>query len=474
MASDGRWYPPDIHSPAARAALPGPPFPGGEPVGRPRPVPGYRWLIVALTVVALALGAVIVVQVTGSAGTPMSKLHVVAGPVAAGNRALVVARSASGALALAAVDPASRTVSWQLPYAASDITAGVELTPAVIDGMTVDLAPGNKRGSVITEGVSISSGTVAWRRAAGTITSPPSACAGHRYFCVIGQSRLQLLAPMTGAVVRTVPGVERTLATDLFELTATPETWSQVGSSGSVAWTRPLSSIFGPGYSSNYGWAIFSADGIDYGSVSAVPQGSSNNLGRSKTVGFSSATGQVIWSLPGEFECGGELLSMSTAPVVCRFSGTIHQPSPGTLPSLAGVTLDMEGIDPTTGKITWTRLIHEVKQVTFATGTPFAAGTRIVMATPGGPAVTLDLRTGAETPVHAGTVFWCAHTVTSYPTRTAQGGRRSGAPDYRGCTESGAPIPTRPSAFPRTVGVTVGQDVIWLSPTGLQTAPAGS
>ncbi|MHB8219118.1 MAG: hypothetical protein ACYDHU_02180 [Acidimicrobiales bacterium] len=395
-------------------------------MGRPRAVSGYRWLIVTLTVVILALGAVIVVQTTGSEGTSMSKLHVVAGPV------------------------------------------------AVVDGMTVDLAPGGGRGSVIAEGVSISSGTVAWRRAAGTMTSPPSACAGHRYFCVIGQGRLQLLSPTTGTVVRTVTGVERTLNVDLFELTGTPETWGQIGSSGSVAWIRPLSSIFGPGYSSNYGWDIFSAGGIDYGSVTAVPQGSSDNLGRSKTVGFSSATGKVVWSLPGESECGGTLVSVSTAPVVCRYTGTIHQPSPGTLPPLAGVTLDMEGIDPTTGTITWTRPIHEVRQVTFATGLPFAAGTRIVMATPGGPAVTLDLRSGAETPVHAGAVFWCAHTVTSYPTRTAQSGRRSGAPDYGGCTKSGAPVPTRPSTFPRTFGVTVGQDVIWLSPTGLQTAPAGS
>ncbi|MDA8359893.1 MAG: hypothetical protein M0Z95_27150 [Actinomycetota bacterium] len=434
-----------------------------------------RWIVAVLSAALVALVALIAVQESSPAPLPMSTLHVVAGPVAAGSDALVVARAADGNLDLAAVDPSSQTVVWRLRYSASEITAGVYLQPTYVAGVTVDLVPtgGASSRSVVVEGVSVASGSVLWRRPAQLVTSPPTSCADRRDICVVATGQLQLISPTSGAVVHTVDQVERTLSTDLYELTGTPETWLQIGASGTVRWTRTLASIFGPGFSSNYGWALFSVGNLDYGSVGYAPQGRSDNLALAKTVGFSAATGRPVWSVSGELDCGGPLAEMAKAPVVCRYTGIVQEPTPGALPSFAGITLVLEGLDPTTGAITWSQPVTDVGLLSLGTRVPFTAATQLVVTTPSGSRVLLNLRTGRTTAIAPGAVFWCANSTERYPTSGVPGGDRIAVPSYGGCTSNGVATGRHPAQVPATAGVRVGQQVIWLSANGLVTSPGG-
>jgi hypothetical protein len=94
------------------------------------------------------------------------------------------------------------------------------------------------------------------------------------------------------------------------------------------------------------------------------------SLGDFKTVGMSAANGDIKWSRPGFFMCGGTLQFLSTA-VTCDFSGTVTERKPL---QFSGLGLSFQGLDPVSGQVVWSEPVADPEAVAEAVPQPFVDG----------------------------------------------------------------------------------------------------
>ena len=469
--------------------------PAASGTGRPRGRRGRTILVVAIVVALIGGGAgVVAAEHSSSApaptttpaptGPPMGTLDILGGPVGASGRAIVIDVTSDLHMELSAVDPASSRVAWQQPFSASGITPGEPFTPTVIGNVVIDLAPTGAPSdpAVSIEGVDARTGVVRWTYATpGIALDAPVPCAGAGTVCLSWatatstSSSLIELNATTGALVRTVPDIERQLGTGVYQTGSTTPTLVQLGSQGQVVWQRATASIFGPTNDDpDQGWNIDRFGSLDVGSLGSAPTGNVENLGSSTTTGFSVATGAQRWTDPGLYNCMGPLEFLST-PVICRMSGTVTAPStPNGPPALSGLALHIEGFDPQTGAVTWSQPDTNVPPMMGSGAIPFLDDDHIVVEQQGGSMV-LDTKTGTVTPVRTGQVFWCATTPTVNAAATAGtgSGQRTATDRFAGCTADGkATAGTHPANQPSAVGVTVDGMFIWAGQHGLSSERA--
>ena len=412
--------------------------------------------------------------------TSISGWDVVSPPVAAGDTAVVITLDASHSLQLTDFDPISGGVIWQKPYSASGVTPGEWLSPAVADGTVLDLAPAGKPANPIVNvsGVDAETGAVKWSLQSGVLLSDnPVACVGNLDFCLTGfnpdgSSDMVILGAATGQLVNLVHGPSRAMGVNLYQSDATTPTFEQLTATGAISWTKPASSIFGPGYDPGQGWNISPVGTLDIGSIGPTVSGNSMNLADNKTAGFSVATGATVWSIPGSYMCMGPLMFLTTQ-VACQYTGVLHKPKKsGLFPSMKGVTLKLVGFNPTSGAIDWTQPVGDVKQMSSGNGLSFLDATELSVTLPNGKPVLLNTSTGAVTPLKAHTVLWCQK-LPGYKIAAIKGaeggGMRQSAPLYFPCTPDGHPTSKLPASFPSTVGTIVGETFVWPSLDGLQT-----
>jgi hypothetical protein len=447
-----------------------------------------RWLLSvgALVVVAALACAAVVVQSGGSDSWSNQSLHVVGSPVLAGNRVIVLNVSATHQLKISGVLPASGSIAWSHPFSSSEITPGVAFSPIAIGNTVLVLAPasGSSNPEADAEGVDAATGRVLWTVPQPLVLSDaPVVCAAGKYFCLAtfgsaSSTALVALNPLTGGVVGAVQGPYRNMAVappgstnngTLWQTNASAPTFVQVSATGRQAWSASVASLFGGSqYDPNYGWDFLVKGSLDIGSIGTAPTGNAEALGGLKTVGISSVDGSVQWSLPGYYLCGGGLQFL-TADVLCRYTGTAR--SNGTSTSMSGVSLTLEGLNPSLGKTTWSQPVLDAQSLSLGTNVAFADGTHVVVQVSPGSREVLDVQDGIATPVGANEVFWCEQ-VPMYTVATAQGasvkGQRQSEPVFRACSASGAPVSGLPSSAPNTVGVSVDGRFIWATPSGLQ------
>ena len=414
----------------------------------------------------------------------ISGWHVVSPPVDTGRSAVVITVDGSHSLQLTDFDPVSGQARWQVPYSASDVTPGVWLSPAVADGIVLDVAPTGKPANPVVSisGIDAATGTTAWSSGAGIVLSDnPAPCVGNHDFCLVGynpdgSSEMLILNATTGHAVNLLAGPNRAMGTNLYQSDATTPTFEQLTATGAIGWTKPASSIFGPGYDPGQGWNITPIGSLDVGSIGPTVSGNTINLADNKTAGFSIATGATVWSIPGSYMCMGPLMFLSTQ-VACQYSGSLHKPSKPTLnPSMKGITLKLVGFNPANGAIDWTQPVSDVMAMSTGNGLRFVDGTQLSVTLPNRKPVLLDTSTGAITPLKAHAVLWCQklpiYRVTALK-GTEGGGMRQGAPIYFPCTANGQPTSKLPTSFPSTVGTLVNGVFVWPSPDGLQTHTEG-
>jgi hypothetical protein len=388
-------------------------------------------------------------------------------------------------LHLDGVDPVNDTVLWQRPYSASAITPGVALTPAA-DGTTVaDVIPaGNPTIPAVTiDGIDAATGSVEWHLPGAFIMSDnPAPCLADQDFCIPayttdGSSQLAIIDAATGRSASVLEGPSRALGRNLYQSSDESPTLEQLSAAGSIAWTEPVATVFGPGYDPGTGWNISPVGTLNVGSVGLEMQGSSVDLSRYRTVGFTIATGTPLWSISGSYQCMGPLSFVST-PVTCQYKGIVHYSKTSARPpSLHGVTLRLIGFNATTGSTTWSYPVSDVSSFTTGNGLRFVDADHVVVQSATGKTMSLDTTTGSVAPLAPHQVLWCEKTPTysvDAMKGAPDGGTRSGETLYYPCRAGGATVAGEPPSTPSTIGITVNGVFVWPSPNGVETRVLGA
>jgi outer membrane protein assembly factor BamB len=411
-------------------------------------------------------------------------LHVVGGPVAAGSRVLVLVSARDRSVSLEAIDARSGAVKWKVPEAFSEITAGVITTPLVHDGIVLALVPegGPTSPLVRLEGIRVASGAVAWRgQAPAVVTDAPTICPpplGARGFCLVAASSpstapvLLALSTASGAVEATVPGMQRLMSTTpaLYETAGRPSALVGVRTPGGTAWGQRVSALFGAGYDPDYGWDFDGLGGVMVGSVGRTPAGGNTvALDTGKTIGISTATGKRLWSDPGTFQCFGA--TGLPGAWLCRLTGTATATASGKITASADATLTLEGLNATNGAVRWRVPVAHSEIASVLRGDVVVADARhLLLRSPQGRELVIDLRSGATAPPAPAETFWCAHAnFFEINPPSGIGTQRVGSSRYGQCDASGHTVTTVPSGSVPAIARAAGMR-IWASPAGLEAA----
>ncbi len=518
VASDGKWYPPELHpdahlptaSSGTESTADGPwrsetvfggttrTVPPAAATAHPGTVdtssrfaPRRRWPRRLLPVGALAVVVALVfvgidIAPGGSSGWTDSSLHVVGSPVTAGRNVLVIDVTSSHQLELSAVDGSDGSIAWRRPFSASAITPGVAFEPVVLGHTALVLSPtgGASDMSVVVRGVDVATGRLLWSLAEPLVVSDaPTVCSGGNDFCLATfisdtTTALVIVAPASGHVVSAIQGPNRAMATsptgdgqhgDLWQTNDVTPTLMEVSTSGSALWTRTVSALFGGSqFNPDDGWVFLQRGLLIVGSVGIAPTGHTLPLSGFRTVGIVTTDGTVKWNVPGFYLCGGGLAFL-TADVACKYTGTAQVTSSSA--SMSGVGLTLEGLDPATGKTTWSTPVLGAQALSLGTNVAFVDGTHLVVRLTSSRRVVLDVTDGSSRPVGAGNVFWCeeepTYRITS-PPGTSAGGHRVSAPVFRTCSAAGTSVSALPSSTPASVGVDEGALFVWPTPHGLR------
>jgi hypothetical protein len=414
-------------------------------------------------------------------------LHVVGGPVVAGNELLVLNVSAKRQLELSGVNPSNGVVQWSHPFSPSQITLGAAFTPIAIGSTVLDFAPATSLSNPVVnvEGIDTVSGKVIWKiKQPLDISDAPVVCAGGQFFCFptfVGETKTDLVAisPSTGSVEGTVVGPYRDVGVDtpgepassnLWQTDAPNPTLLQTSNTGQRVWVRTITSLFGGAqYSPNYGYDFLSAGNLDYGTVGIAPQGKSEDLSKQKSIGINALTGAVTWTSSGSVFCTGSLQFLTT-PLVCNYAGSVTLNGTSN-PSLKGVALTLTGINIHTGESTWSAKVADVKQLSIGTGVAFSDESHVVIETPANKWMLLDAADGSVSTISPGESFWCEDTPEFKVIAiegVADSGTRVSEPVFNACSDKGVSASKVPSTNPNTVGVVIDGRFVWPSSHGLK------
>ena len=422
--------------------------------------------------------------VEGVTDPSAKSLDVVGGPIAVGSTAVVVSVDRAHLLHLDGVDPVNDTIVWQHPYSASAVTPGVPLTPASVGSTVIDVAPAGKPAdpAVMIAGVDAGTGALEWQLPGAVLLSDnPASCVNNQSFCITGynpdgSSSLLVIDGATGDARAVINGPNRVIGTGLYQSDSQTPTFEQLSAGGSIAWTKSVAAIFGPGYDPNDGWDITPVGDLNVGSVGYEENGTTVNVADIETVGFDISNGATQWTLAGAYQCVGPLAFLNTQ-VTCQYSGTVHDAKHSTQPpSLRGVTLKLVGFNPVDGAVTWSLPVSNVASLTFGNGVSFLDDAQVVVRDMAGKTELLDTSNGTTAPLKSNQILWCQK-VPTYTVAAAKGtpdkGKRTGQTAYFPCTTTGKPSAGQPQNYPSSVGTTVNGVFVWPSPSGLRTHVVG-
>ena len=408
-----------------------------------------------------------------------TSLHVVGGPVGAGNRAVVIYVDSSKNLRLAGIDPGNGKVAWQHPYSATGVTPGVALYPSVIGKIVMDVSPAGKPKNPLVRlsGINAATGKMVWREPGSFIpTDEATPCAQDKYFCIPGynqdgSSSLLLIHPTTGDYEGLLKGPFRAMGTDLYQTDASKATLEQISPGGTQAWRASVASVFGPGFSPDYGWIIDQTETLNVGSIEPIVKGNGYDVSNEKTMGIDLATGAPKWSLNAEYDCGGTLYFVSSQ-VACQYGGVMSKPAVhGNYPSYKGLTVALIGLNADAGTVTWTVPVRNIDAIMNGDGLPFLDDTHVVVTLSSGQAALLDTADGTTSPLSTGEIFWCEkdpNFKVNAPKGFSDEASRTSTSLYFGCTANGKASTKLPRTTPDSVGVKVGGTFVWPSPSGLR------
>jgi len=444
-----------------------------------------HWFRMALTATVLTTATVAwpVAAPARASLAWLDHMHVVGGPVAAAGRVVVIVSTPDRSVWLEVIDGKSGRVQWKLAEGFSAITAGVVTAPVIHDGIVLALVPVAGRTSALVrlEGVRVASGAIAWReQSAVVVTDAPTSCPaplGPRGFCLVAASSpstppgLIALSTASGAVEASVPGLQRLMSTTpgLYQTSGAPSALVGVHTPGGTAWGQRVSTLFGAGYDPNYGWNFDSFAGVTVGSVGRASVGANTiALDTAKTVGVASADGKRLWSNRGAFECFGA--DGLPGPWLCRLTGTATATASGKITASANATLAFEGFNPATGAIRWrVPAAHGEIAAVLSGDVAVADAHRVLVRSPQGRELVVDIRSGRTSSPTAGQVFWCAHAnfFKINPPLGIRSPDRMGSSLYAPCDAAGHAVTAVPATSVAAI-VRVAGTRVWASPSGLE------
>jgi hypothetical protein len=250
---------------------------------------------------------------------------------------------------------------------------------------------------------------------------------------------------------------------------------------GSVAWRKPLSTIFPEsGYSTDNGWNFdrIPAAGLFVGTVfgtpeSTSPSGNVVDLSKVATAGFRIANGSVVWRNEGSaYDCGplpcdgtNQPLGLSAykPPIIglrLRMTGTATSSTIGQQTLTQGADIKLERFNLATGQTMWSVDAGANAALGGGNSPPLLGAEVVVLLGAGGKLDAIDLTTGDRSRIPAGSVAFCqmSTTYTGPAYRTGPGTTGDtyvGAAAEFPCSPNGTAVPV-PSRLPGFVGPSLG------------------
>ena len=427
-------------------------------------------------------------------------------PQLAGGR-LVLYAEGGGGIQVLGLDPKTGKTVWRDNASPGDTAPGVAPVLGVAGSVVAFLSPvDNSTRSSQLVGIDAATGRRLWHTPAGSFQDWPAPCPDvPSDICAAGSlgDAQQTLAlrfrasdgVQVGAVLIAQTGGGRMIGPDLYDPgVRDPEAMVAV-SGNSVAWTRPLASVFSSaGDSTNWGWYFVTvpAAGLFVGWVGGPPvsytaTSTTINFAQDMTAGFRISDGSVAWQDPGTvfacalLPCPGQGMSSVgdlTMGVRLRVTGTASTTQSDSTPKLSpGGDVVIEGFNLATGKTLWSYDAGADGDI-LDNSPPILGPEVVAVPTPSGEIAALNLNTGKHKLVSAGTSGWCT-SGTTYKTKVSypdgQGGTtydRSAFSGYEPCDASGANIPN--STVPNFAGITVDGLTVTSDSSEVAAVPVGS
>ena len=298
-------------------------------------------------------------------------IHPVTSVLAVGGR-LVVYGSEGNSLTLYGLDPATGQVAWQRAASTSATTPGIGLRVLSVADAVVYLRP-DPVDALGARLVAADPATGADRAvgAPAVFYTPPMDCGDNAHVCAnVEGVGLSAFSAKDGSQRPLGLATERARAVGdegLYDLGGrTPELLAVVAADGTVRWSVPLESIFGPGHSTDSGWEFdrYTAEDLYVGSVgprrasSATNQPNTTDMTQLGTAGIAASTGNRQWFIPNSYiYCQGTVFvapagDEHSLPVLCRYAGTETYDPARRTSTLSGPTT-VFGFDPRNGSLTW-------------------------------------------------------------------------------------------------------------------------
>ncbi len=410
-------------------------------------------------------------------------LEILGGLEAGEGTAVAITVDRARDLRLDGIAPDTGAVSWSRPYSASAIDPGIAPDPYVLDNVVVDLAPVHKPNDPLVDvyGINATTGAVAWHGPQDLLVTDVEPCEQLTRFCVVSytssaSTAMVVLDPISGQAVGLLNGPFTGVDVDMYETDAKTETIEGLSPRGAVAWKSTIGQLFGPGFDTDNGWYFTSYGSTEVATVGADNADHSMGLDDAKTVGFATATGHTAWTLDGQLQCGGTL-SFEDPPFDCVFTGPMTHPNQQSYNiSYQGLSLRLQGFDPSTGAVTWALPVRNVDAL--ANGnTEFLDDSHLVVQLQDGKTALLDTSTGATKSASPHQAVWCTtspllHVDENKDLNSSQ--QRAAVSQYYPCTPAGKPTAAVPSTTPASVGVTVDGVFMWASPHGVSRHMVGA
>jgi hypothetical protein len=448
-------------------------------------------------------------------------LEIFSGPDRTDDGMVVAYATDDDELFLLGIDAETGEERWRQAASPGEVVTGIAVTPNVIGGYPVYFRPGDTHelfAQLVVADPATGDDVVVTDPM--LFMSPPHACDDEEVaICLSARSgyedsRTSLMLELDGdGSLEPDPGTQglpaegRPLSTGLYDVRIDGTEYLVAVDGEQELWRVEVEDAFGPGYTSDAGWA-WSYDeqadryigllGYDYG-VDEFPF--VLDLAWARTVALDGGSGEVLWAEDGvrdrcgtalstpddetlEAERDGERIRRHPVPVRCRTSGELlYEDEEDFDPTQDAVEVVLEGYEVETGETRWELALdpEEAGPLLYALGffseEPLVrgAGTEVV-APNDGQRVVMDLATGDQREVAEGETFWCAAPSQEFDYRVPYyiqdepHYRRIGGRTYEWCDVDGEVLDdaTPPAGVPNGVGTWVEDLVVVATPDGLR------
>lgn len=361
-------------------------------------------------------------------GQPM-----VLGDAKTGFTVVVIAKESGGRLKIVGVDNESGKQLWSHPLSPNHVVPGIALIPR-----TTETAAGEKRvvfylapnkpsksdeDDLTTPLVAVDPRTGKIERKSPKIyaAEAPDSCEDDTDVCMKGalegereysNLRVDLESGKVSRVKEGAPKDARLIGADgLFSSGDRPGEKLGVYRKGKTLWSTSVDTLFGPGRTSDGGWAFTHEEGPDrytgfLGQRNGKAAGTADapyvyDLGKQTLTSFNGADGSILWQKQGADRCfeptdfdDEQKVDVIDHPVRCAMSGTFTVIDDKR--TVQDVAMTIEGYDPETGKTTWSHKMPAAAAADYQMMSPrvlIRGGHTIVATLAKGP-VLIDVATG--------------------------------------------------------------------------------